>query len=244
MTYADALNVAQVSGLGVEIIDENVGTGDASEVDFDLDNDNIVAGSYSLYHAASGSNTMTALIETTHYSLDKSSGRIVLEAAGVTALGTDILYATYQYIDGGISDTLLTQWLTWADSEVDKSTGQYWGTPISVTEYFSSEKTNTYPHTDRPFADDWDSADYLVMKKVPITGVNYVWILTENLLAGQVWSYDDNLATYTDNTDEANSVEGTAFDAFADTPAANDILYVGASQKFHKLLFLFATLGS
>ena len=97
MVLSTTQKVIERAGIGIQEIDENVGTGDNSETDFDLDYGKVVAGSYTLSYAASGSNDFTALTETTHYTLDKDSGRIVLESAGVTALGTNILYATFDH---------------------------------------------------------------------------------------------------------------------------------------------------
>lgn len=242
MAYTTALQVAQASGLGVRIIDENVGTGDASETDFDLDKDNIVAGSYTLSYAASGSNTFTALTETTHYTLDKESGRIVLTSAGVTALSTNILYATYFYIDN-LGPDLMTQWITWADKEVEETTKRNWGTPTAYSQYFDGRAHKDYPTTDMPFVSDWDAPEYLVLDKTPVTGVNYIHIIQNNQPLSACYQYDNSEATYEDDTTEANSAEGTAFNPFATTPAANDIIYVGCSFKFTKANFIFSTVG-
>ena len=78
MVLTTTLRVVQRAGIGIQRVDENVGTGDNNETDYDLDKTKIIAGSYSLYHAPSGSNDMTGLTETTQYTLDKDSGRIVL----------------------------------------------------------------------------------------------------------------------------------------------------------------------
>ncbi len=243
MGYATDLQFAQVSGLGVRIVDETVGTGDNSATEFDLENDNTIDGTYVFSHAASGVNNLTPLTETTHYTFEKESGRINLTSAGVTAVGTDIIYSTYTYIDGGINDTLISQWSTWADSEVDLTTKRNWGTPTAFSEYFDGRATKNYPSTDRPFSKDWDSPDYLIMDKTPITGINYINIMQSSKLLSQEWSYDDSGSSYVDNTDEANSVEGTAFKPFGSTAASDDVFYVGCDLKFYNVNLLFATAG-
>ncbi len=91
MSYATNKQWAERSGLGLRIVNENIGTGTGSATSFDLNNDNIIADTYVLNHAASGSNDFTALTETTHYTLVKESGMIELTGAGVTAVGTDII---------------------------------------------------------------------------------------------------------------------------------------------------------
>lgn len=244
MAYCTALQFAQVSGLGIRVVDENVGTGDGSETDFDLDNDHVVAGSYTLSYAASGSNNFTALTETTHYSLDKESGRILLTASGVTVLSTNILYATYTHIEGGINNTLIDQWITWSDAEVNEITKRNWGAPQAFSEYFDGRRTSTYPTTDNPFMSDWDAPDSLCLDKTPITGINYVYILENNKPIDYLFNYDSSLGTYTDNTDEANTGEGTAFSSFASTPASGDVLYIGCSLKFYRANFRFAVLAT
>ncbi len=91
MAYSTTLQFSQRSGLGIRIIDENVGTGNGVLASYDLDNDNVIAGSYVLSYAVTATNVFTALTETTHYTLDKDSGRINLTTAGVTLLDTNIL---------------------------------------------------------------------------------------------------------------------------------------------------------
>ena len=59
---------------------EEVGEGDNSETIFYLDHRNVIASTYTLYHAASWSESATALTETTHYTLDKDEGKITLAA--------------------------------------------------------------------------------------------------------------------------------------------------------------------
>jgi hypothetical protein len=196
MAYATNLQFAERSGLGIRVVDENVGTGDNSTTSFDLDNDNIISGSYTLQHAPSDSNSMVALTETTHYTLDKESGRIVLTADGVTALGTDILYATYWYIEN-FSDSVITDLLSVADDEVDKLTGRSWGTSTSITEYHNGRKTSEYPTTDRPYDTDWDQPDFIMLKKWPVTKVDNVLLLSEPVSVSKFFNYDSGTGSYT-----------------------------------------------
>ena len=46
--YTTTLSIVRTSGIGVEVFDEVVGTGDNSETSFDLDNGNIISGCSSL----------------------------------------------------------------------------------------------------------------------------------------------------------------------------------------------------
>ena len=161
--YTNAKNIVIAAGVGVLITDETVGTGNNVLTSFDLKNGNVITDTYSLYHGVADSNDLTDLTETTHYSLDLDSGRILLTTAGKTALGTDLLYA--KYINSPkISDSFLNQFVPQINAEVDAVTGNYWGEVVSKTEYFDGRKSHTYPTTDEPYAKDWDEPDFLELK--------------------------------------------------------------------------------
>ncbi len=242
IAYSTNLEWVQQSGLGIHIIDENVGTGDNSETDFDLDNDKLVTGGYTLSHAASGSNTFTALTETTHYTLDKDSGRIVLTAGGVTEVGTDIIFATYWYTDN-FTDDQITALIARADDQIDVWTGRLWDTPVTTTEYFDGRPRLGYPTTDRPYVVDFNSPDAIVLTNQPVTAINQVFYLLQPLTISQWWNFDDGGQTFTDKTDEVNSTAEAPFTPFDDAPATGDIIYIGASNAFLGLNMVLGTLG-
>ena len=176
VNYTTTLQIVKMTGIGIEIYDEIVGTGTGSLANFDLDNGNIITGSYSLYYGASGSNTMTALTDVTHYVLSKNEGRIVLTAAGITALATNILYASYIY-SPKMSDSIISSYLDSSDKEVDRKTGNYWGASLSETEYFSGRST-IYPTTDEPFATDWDEPDSVMLRYRGVLTITIVKFIT------------------------------------------------------------------
>lgn len=97
---------------------ELVGTGDSVATIFYLDYKNVYASSYTLYKGTVAT-SLTALTETTHYSLNKDTGKITLTAAGVTFLSTNNLYAEYAYNSNNISDTQFEAILLRAEAEVD-----------------------------------------------------------------------------------------------------------------------------
>lgn len=241
--YATNLQFAQRSGLGLRIVDENVGTGDASNDDFDLDHVNIISGSYTLSYAASGSNNFTALTETTHYTLDRESGRVLLTAAGITALGTNILYATYWYTDD-FSDTVITDLITAADDEIDIITGRRWDTPTSVTEYINARSTSTYPTTDNPYMSDYDQPDIFMVEQYPVTQVDSVFFIAQPISISRFFNYDDGTATFTDITDDINTSTEAPVTLFNATPAVNDYVYIGSSLQFLGLDVNLSTLGT
>lgn len=243
MVYCTTKQVSDLSGLGLRVKDENVGTGDASETDFDLDNDNIIATSYTLSHAASGSNTFTDLTETTHYTLDKESGRIVLTGTGVTEVGTDVIYATYTYTKN-FSDAYITNIITFAQSEVDKMLGRSYDTISSVTEYHDGRRTRLYPTTDNPYSADWDAPDYLMLDKYPVTQINAVYFLENPINIAQFFNYDTGTAAYTDYTDYVNDLSEGGFTLFDAVPVTGDIVYIGSETKFLGVDTVLSTLGT
>jgi hypothetical protein len=243
MSYASTLQIADLVGISIQVYDENVGTGDNNNLYFDLDYDNVLASSYTLNHAASGSNNFTALTETTHYTLDVNTGKIVLTATGRTALGTDILYATYKYTEK-FSNSLLSTWEGYAEDEVDFLTSKEWGTLFTKTEYFDGRLNPDYPTTDEPYARDWDAPQILNLTYRPITRLNAVYFLSSNQSIGQFFNYDVGTGTYTDYTDEINSPSTTDVSLFATVPAENDAIYIGCSNKFLGLTTNLSTLGT
>jgi hypothetical protein len=242
MAYSTTLQFAQRSGLGLRIVDENVGTGDNLETDFDLDFDNVITGSYVLSHAVSSSNNFTALIETTHYTLDKESGRIILTAAGLADVGTDVIYATYWYVEG-FSDSVISNLISAADDEIDQWTGRKWDTPTSVTEYVDGRPTLGYPTTDNPYVSDYDQPDGIVLKNRPPTLIEAVYFLQPILSTSQFWNYDAASGDYTDRTTAVNSFTEAPFILFDDAPATNDIIYIGSSNIFLGMTAVLSTLG-
>jgi hypothetical protein len=243
--YTSALQVARVTGIGVEVKNENVGTGDSSNVNFDLDNGNVVAGSYILkYSASTSDNDFTSLDEGTHYTIDKDGGTIVLTATGVTVLATNILWADYIH-SPKMSNTYIESYLPAAEEEVDAKTGNYWGSYKSETEFFDARKSFTYPTTDEPYVryNDYDEPDKLQLKYKGVNSLQGVYFLNQGVGLGQVERYSSVAGTYTDVTAEANSPGGTAFQPFATVTAANDYLYVGASNQFHSLNTVLFTVG-
>lgn len=241
--YATPLEFAERSGLGLRIIDENVGTADNSETDFDLDNINVTAGSYNLVHAAAATpNTQVALTETTHYTLDAESGRIVLTASGVTAAGTDVIYATYWYTDN-FSSSVISNLIAVADDEIDLMTAQKWDTPTSVVEYRNGRSSSTYPKTDRPFQLDFNEPDFIILEQQPVTSVDFVYFLSRPQQISQLFNYDTGTSAFTDNTTAVNSTTESPFNLFDDAPATGDIIYIGSGNIFLGLEVNLSTVG-
>lgn len=242
MAYSTPLQWAERSGIGLRVVDENVGTGDNSETDFDLDNDNVVTSSYTLSHAASGSNSFTALTETTDYTLDQESGRIVLTASGVTAVGTDVIYATYTHTPG-FRPAVVSDLINAADDEVDLATGRIWDTPTSVTEYYDGFRNSEYPTTDRPYQADYDRAQRMVLNNWPVTQLDNIYMLNNPQTASKFFNFDSGTSAFTDKTTNAASTTKAPFILFDDNPATGDIVYIGSNNVFLGFQTVLSTLG-
>lgn len=128
MAYATTLQLAAILGIKADIpswdvagtpTKEEVGTGDDSTTVFYLDQQHVIASSYTLYYGASESN-VTALVETTHYTLAKDTGIITLTGTGVTVVSTNKIYAEYSYFSNGMDDSYLTTVIARADLRVNK----------------------------------------------------------------------------------------------------------------------------
>jgi len=233
MVLTTTAKVVQRAGIGLQAIDENVGTGDNSNKHFDLDHDKIIAGTYSLYHAPSGSNDMTSLTETTHYTLDKDSGRIILTDEGVTALGTDVLYASYTYLadDSPLNDSIISNFIIVAHERLREITGRVWSS-TTFTKYFDGYKADSYPRTDRPFSEIRERYDYIQLDEFPVTSVEEVWFLDRNENTfSEVQVYDASGTSYTDEQSDAEN-PSTTFYPFNSSPASNDALYLALGYPF------------
>ena len=130
MAYATTTQLAEILGLKSDIpswdvegtpTKELVGTGDASTTIFYLDQQNVLADSYTIYYGADA-DTTTTLTETTHYTIDKDTGKVTLTTAGLALVSTNKIYAEYSYISNGMKDSYLTSVLSRADQEVDNQT--------------------------------------------------------------------------------------------------------------------------
>lgn len=124
LRYATTLELCEVTNqrgdIGVDTDYEEVGTGNNSETIFNLDQKYVIADTYHIYYGATVNN-VTELTETTHYTLALNTGRITLTAAGVTAVGTNKIFAQYSYNTSGLSNSYLTSVISRAETEVDST---------------------------------------------------------------------------------------------------------------------------
>jgi hypothetical protein len=248
IAYATTKQFAERGGLGVRIIDETVGTGAGTTTAiqaFDLDNDNIISGTYTLNHAPSTtSGTFPALTETVDYSVDKESGRITTTGSGAAVLGTDTLFATYTYVES-FSDTVISNMLDNATTQVDKITGKRWTSGTTTTEYRNGRRnpTSMYPTTDGPYTSDWDQPDQIVLKQWPITKIDHVFFLANPQSITKFFNFNSGSSAYVDWTDNVNSSTEAPFTLFGTNPITNDIVYIGSGIPFLGLDVNLSTVG-
>lgn len=264
MAYTTTLLVARECGLSNYVVNEAVGTGDNSNKAFELDNANVLDTSYALYFFDSD-NAKTTLTDTTHYSLDLATGKISLTASGVTALGTNALLASYSHLadtDPQITESMITSYFEGVDRLIDLKTGRHWQSAASYVEYFDGQRANFYPRSEGEFVYGYGSSGYgsgigvgysfggnlqeydnVVVRHKPLDSVQQVTFLSKDTTADSVQSYDDNTATYTDNTTSANNAGTGDFNVFASTSAAGDLLYIGNDSPFYDVGFLHSQLG-
>jgi len=173
--YCTTLQIARFAGMGVEIMLEELGTGDDSETSFDSDNGNILTDSYSVKYGSSGDNDLNTMSEGSDYTIYKDDGRILLTSAGVTKLGNDKLYISYTY-SPNLSDTLLNTYLAPAAREVEKLTQNYFGSVKTSIEYFDGY-TNGYPQTDLPFGTQLDNLPEFELSNQSVQSITSVQYL-------------------------------------------------------------------
>ena len=129
LRYSTPLQFAAILGISANIPSwdvsgtpsrEEVGTGNDVQTIFYLDHQNIISDTYTILYGATDA-AATELTETTHYTLDKTKGKITLTSAGVTLVTTNKIYAEYSYLTNGMSDDFLVTTLQRAEQELDNA---------------------------------------------------------------------------------------------------------------------------
>lgn len=241
--YADTLQIVGRTGLGVDVKNELLGTGDNSNNSFDLKNGNVISTSYTLKYSTTGDdvNEFTSLVEATDYVLDKNGGSILLTSTGRGKLSANQLYADYTHSPKA-SDTLIDSLIAASEKEVDRKTGENWGSVSDYTEFFDGVR-DYYPTTDSPWGPDYDEKAFVQLKRRGIQNLTGVWFLSRNSAIGKAFRYDSVGTEYFEVTTEINNRLGSVFNPFADTTAANDYLYIASPFRFFGYSTLLQTLG-
>lgn len=194
-TEITTLDLIETSGLGIYVENKSLGTGNGSTDSYSLANGNVVSGSYSLEYGDVDSNDLTALTETTDYTIDKNSGDILLKASGISAINGKVLYATYIYSPKA-NDEVLQSWADEGWNEMELFTGNYWGAPKDSTEIQDGRESPRYPTTDEPYARDYDEEDEIQLKYKQVNTVDEIKFVkgSQDLLTltSDQYSFDSN----------------------------------------------------
>ena len=177
MAYATTLQLAKFMNIMRTIPDRNlvgesrteelVGVGNSSATAFYLDYGFVVASSYTIYKGTVVT-SLTALTETTDYTLDKEYGKITLTSAGVTSVGTSNIYAKYNYIpaDIGFTDAEMSDAIARAEEQIDRFTNNHFAVSTDTTPDWN-KTTNEQQFGKGPFR-----RNYFTLFKYPVPSVS------------------------------------------------------------------------
>jgi len=192
--YATTLQIVRQSGLGVPVEMETLGTGDNTEDSYDTENGNIISESYTLWYGDADDNSLSQLTETTHYSVNKDGGLILLTSAGVTLINTKKLYISYTH-SPKLSDTILSTFVAASSREAEKLTGNYWGPAKTTIQYFDGYESG-YPSSDKPYGFEIEDAPEFEVDYQGINSITSIEFLdrkgdTDSTVDTDYISYDD-----------------------------------------------------
>ena len=179
IVYATSKQILDLIGLSNNVNHENIGTGDSSNKDFNLDNENVVSDSYTVYYGISGENSFTDLVETEDYVLDKPKGKIRLTDTGISKLASKVLYIKYVWCEP-FNDTEVLNQEVFAKAEVDKLTGRKWDTATDFSElmdYFKQRTSAEHTIYERSeTSDEYAGEDFVVVSNayVPLASVSKI----------------------------------------------------------------------
>jgi len=237
LTIIEAIDITRrIIGLATNVRNEAVGTGNSEETVFSLDNTRVVPGSDTVYLGGTA---------TTAYTINEDTGVITFTSApGVVAITADYSYVPVETLD--IVESDYDDAIAKAEAYVKKVTGKHYVTTASATDWFDLNVKDFDKRTDidtgiLDYAYDFNDTGYRFFTTYkPIVNVSKV-IVTENDVGWtKVWSYDGS--SYTDNTDEANSVDGDEFELFVEGNT-DDYTYLGSPHKFSKFYVNLHTVG-
>lgn len=129
LKYTTTLQLAAVCGIKRDVPSteagevprpEQIGIGNSSNTIMYLNHKNIIAETYTLYYGSDVYN-LTALTETTHYTLNLTTGKVTLTSAGVTLIAAYQVFAEYSYFSEDMTDSFLSDTLERAEKEVDET---------------------------------------------------------------------------------------------------------------------------
>jgi len=175
--YSTVLDVARLSGIYSQILNEAVGTGDGSATAFTLDESNVVKDSETVYVAG------VAKTQGTDYNINNEAGTITFllppaQGAAITA--------NYKYFPDSVDITNddVEEVIQDADAEIEEWTGKKWTDANAYTEYFegrSEKQTTAQAGEESQYSTEtWDERYVLLLTKYPVQGVSKIEFLDDD----------------------------------------------------------------
>lgn len=111
---------------------EEVGVGNNSKTTFFLDHIGVIESTYSFYYGDTV-DSVSALTETTDYTIDLETGKITLTAGGLTKVGTKKIFAAYSFnaVEMPNSEALIA--INYAENKILRETEQFFTDNFSST---------------------------------------------------------------------------------------------------------------
>lgn len=187
--YCNILDVARISGIYNQILNESVGTGNGTTTKFDLDENNVVDDSETVYVAG------VAKTQGNDYNINNEAGTITFlspPSQGAT------ITINYKYFSDSVDITNedIEEIIRDADAEIDNWTGKTWTSGNSAIDYFEgrSDKTTVgiIGEESQYSTSTWDERYVMLLSHYPVQSITSIQFLDDD---GTV---DDTL---TENTD-------------------------------------------
>ena len=137
---------------------EVVGTGNATTSTWELDHDNVITSSQTLY-------TDGTAVPTASYSINLDDGKIT----GLTASSSEVLTADYNY--GDLPDSTVQKIISYAEKELDERTGRNFSLNTGEVEYL-----------------DVDGQDVFFLSNYPVITFSSVEVNTAEIVDAPSWN--------------------------------------------------------
>lgn len=168
MPYSTVLDVARISGISNQIINESVGTGDGSTKAFSLDNKNVVENSETVYVKG------IAKTRDTDYAINFNNGTISIHSPPAL---NDTITADYKYFPDTVDLTNddIDAFIEQADTEIENWTGKKFSNANTVTEWFPgrSEKIAATDSVEEGqyFSESFEDKYVIMLSNYPVQSV-------------------------------------------------------------------------
>lgn len=229
ITPADIVKeVSQATGVSTTVTAEQIKSASTTgKTSFDLQNGNVVEGGTTVRTAPDDDSNDLSELSSSKYDLLLDAGSIEFNQA--SDVDNKAVYVDYTYSDIATNDEL-KRFISAAETEVEDYTGQYFGPPKDVSEYFDGDMSENdyYPSTNQPFGREYNESAELNLNTRQLIRVNNVIFLNPFDNLTEVSIFDDSQSQFTDVTDDATDVDGVV-DIDLDI---NDYVLIGAGSRF------------